>query len=295
MRQSGRASPGAGRKARWRLIRRSEFVTVPDFSPHPAAGNSTSASFAVSVSANMSDTATKGVALIASRTASASGIETAGLVDMTQRALISPRAQARNRSTAFRPGFEATAGARQCARTASRCAASSSDKWLASMLDRPPTSRPPIALGCPVTENGPMPGRPIRPAARWQLMIAFTLSTPEVDWFTPCEKTVTIFSVDIQRSKNAERSDGDNSVAVTSSDRAATSASGRPSTCCARYLASSAPRRSISASKPLNSATSEPGARARCRSAISEVAVRRGSMFTTRMAGRAAFAAAMRW
>ena len=33
----------AGMNARWRLIVRSEFVTVPDFSPHPAAGSTTSA------------------------------------------------------------------------------------------------------------------------------------------------------------------------------------------------------------------------------------------------------------
>ena len=59
------------------------------------------------------------------------------------------------------------------------CAAS----WLAS----PPTSRPPIAFGWPVSENGPMPGLPMRPVARWQLMIALTLSVPCADWFTPCE------------------------------------------------------------------------------------------------------------
>ena len=48
----------------------------------------------------------------------------------------------------------------------------------ASWLARPPTSRPPIALGWPVSENGPMPSRPIRPVARWQLMMALTLSVP---------------------------------------------------------------------------------------------------------------------
>ena len=56
-----------------------------------------------------------------------------------------------------------------------------------------------MALGCPVTENGPMPGRPIRPVARWQLMIALTLSVPEVDWFTPWLNTVTTRSVPTQR------------------------------------------------------------------------------------------------
>ena len=39
----GRASPGSGRKGLWREMRRSELVTVPSFSPHAAAGSSTSA------------------------------------------------------------------------------------------------------------------------------------------------------------------------------------------------------------------------------------------------------------
>ena len=34
------ASPGAARNGRWREIRRSEFVTVPLFSPQPIEGSS---------------------------------------------------------------------------------------------------------------------------------------------------------------------------------------------------------------------------------------------------------------
>jgi hypothetical protein len=55
------------------------------------------------------------------------------------------------------------------------------------LIGQPPTSRPPMALGWPVIENGPMPGRPMRPVARWQLMIALTLSVPAEDWLTPWE------------------------------------------------------------------------------------------------------------
>src|ERR1700730_5535378 len=55
----------------------------------------------------------------------------------------------------------------------------------ASMFAIPPTSRPPMALGWPVRENGPIPGRPIRPVSRWQLMMALTLSVPDADWLTP--------------------------------------------------------------------------------------------------------------
>ncbi len=51
----------------------------------------------------------------------------------------------------------------------------------ASWFARPPTSRPPIAFGWPVSENGPVPGLPIRPVARCTLMIAFTLSVPLED------------------------------------------------------------------------------------------------------------------
>ena len=34
----------------------------------------------------------------------------------------------------------------------------------------------------------------MRPLARWQLMMALTLSVPCADWFTPCEKQVTVLA-----------------------------------------------------------------------------------------------------
>ena len=52
-----------------------------------------------------------------------------------------------------------------------------------------------MALGWPVSENGPMPGWPMRPVARWQLMMLLTLSVPLDDWFTPCEYAVTTLRV----------------------------------------------------------------------------------------------------
>ena len=33
----------------------------------------------------------------------------------------------------------------------------------------------------------PVPGLPIRPVAKWQLMMALTLSLPAAAWLTPCE------------------------------------------------------------------------------------------------------------
>ena len=166
------------------------------------------------------------------------------------------------------------------------------------MLASPPTSRPPMALGWPVIENGPIPGRPIRPEARWQLMMALALSAPEDDWLSPWLHSVTTFSVRTQSALNASSSRRLSPVTSATrcagQRRASASAAGRPATWAATYSASMAPSRSIRPSSPLNRAASEPGATARCRSARSEVAVRRGSIVTTFMEGRAALAAAMR-
>ena len=193
--QSGRASAGAGRKARWREMRRSELVTVPSFSPQPVAGSRTSAKALVSVFSMMSDVTTKGTFAIAAATPSASGNDTAGLVEITHSALICPSAQASNRSTAFSPGLVQIVGLCQNPCTALRCASSPISRWFASILARPPTSRPPMALGWPVNEKGPIPALPMRPVARWQFRIAFTLSVPQTDWLTPWEYAVTTLGV----------------------------------------------------------------------------------------------------
>ena len=167
------------------------------------------------------------------------------------------------------------------------------------MLASPPTSRPPMALGWPVIEKGPIPGRPIRPVARWQLMIALPLSAPELDWFTPWDHSVTTFSRRTHSDRNASRSAGERPVAsavrARSQARASRRAAGRPSVWAATYSQSMAPSASMRASRALKSAASAPGLTPRCRSARSEVAVRRGSIVTTRIPGRAAFAAASRW
>ena len=60
--------------------------------------------------------------VIAASTASASGIESTGLVAMIHSALMRPSATARNMSTAFRPGLSAMAGELQKRCTRSRCA-----------------------------------------------------------------------------------------------------------------------------------------------------------------------------
>ena len=44
---------------------------------------------------------------------------------------------------------------------------------------------PAHGVGLAGERERPQPGRPIRPVARWQLMMALTLSVPCADWFTP--------------------------------------------------------------------------------------------------------------
>lgn len=39
----------------------------------------------------------------------------------------------------------------------------------------------------------------MRPVSKWQLMMLLTLSVPALDWFTPCEYTVTTRSVRANR------------------------------------------------------------------------------------------------
>ena len=42
-----------------------------------------------------------------------------------------------------------------------------------------------MALGWPVSENGPAPGLPIWPVARCRLISAAFLAVPLLDWFSP--------------------------------------------------------------------------------------------------------------
>ena len=104
MAQSGRASPGAGTARRTWLMRRSELVTVPSFSPQLAAGSSRSAWRQVSVVKKASWTTTKGQAASAACTRCWSGRDWAGLVQAIHRALMRPSATASNRSMADSPG-----------------------------------------------------------------------------------------------------------------------------------------------------------------------------------------------
>ncbi len=72
---------------------------------------------------------------------------------------------------------------------------SSNPMCAARTLDMPPTSRPPMALGWPVIENGQAPGLPMRPVIRWALITAKPLATPWADWFEPWENRLTVRGV----------------------------------------------------------------------------------------------------
>lgn len=149
----------------------------------------------MSVPSTMSDATTSSHFSSARLTWSAFGRLTTGLVAMIHTAFTRPDSMASNRSTAFRPGLSAMRGEFQKVCTASRWAGLSRSMCAASILARPPTSRPPMAFGWPVIENGPMPGLPMRPPTRWQLMMLLALSVPAEDWFTPIEKAVMTLAV----------------------------------------------------------------------------------------------------
>ena len=215
-------------------MRRSELVTVPDFSPQACAGSSTCApTSTVSLETTFSETTNSSSFFRASRTTSAFGSDTAGLVPITHNALISPRAMASNIWTAFRPSWVAMRGAFQNRRTRSM-SGGVKPIWAASWLASPPTSRPPIALGCPVSENGDAPTLPIRPVARWQLTMALTLSVPCADWLTPCEYIVTTRAVFANIWKNEATSCSERPVASAVAPRL-------PAMLRARAIASSKP------------------------------------------------------
>ena len=137
-----------------------------------------------------------------------------------------------------------------------------------------------------------MPGRPIRPVARWQLMIALTLSVPAEDWFTPCEYSVTVAlggGEPVVETTARPQTTGPSRRRLLRADgiesRAASSAASNRLVW--RADASRDRRRRRSARVDEQAVEQRDVAcrasSARCRSASSQVAVRRGSMTTTRV------------
>ena len=173
-------------------MRRSELVTVPSFSPHVLAGSNTSAYLQVSVLLNASCTTTNSAFSSAASTLFKSGIECAGLVQAIQIALISPLFTASNISIAVLPAVSGTFSTPHILAISARCSALAKSLWPESKFAMPPTSRPPMALGWPVSENGPAPGLPIWPVARCRLIKAAFLSVPCTLWFKPMQYMLSV-------------------------------------------------------------------------------------------------------
>ena len=145
--QSWRASAGGLMAGLTRVMRRSELVTVPSFSPQVLAGSNTSAYSAVSILLYASCTTTNSALPKASSTLFKSGSECAGLVQAIQIALIDPSLTALNISTAVLPGVAGTSATSHSLATSARCSALAISRCADSKLAMPPASRPPMALG----------------------------------------------------------------------------------------------------------------------------------------------------
>ena len=156
-----------------------------------------------------------------------------------------------------------------------------------------------MALGWPVSENGPAPGWPMRPVARWQLMMALPLSVPCADWFTPWENAVTTRFVPAKSAKKRATSASERPVAAAvaamlgAMAAARSRAPSKPLVWSPTKRSSRAPVPARCTSRPENRAVSVPGSRPRKRSASSPVWVRRGSI-TTSLVPRLARASTMR-
>jgi hypothetical protein len=130
---------------------------MPSFSPQASAGNHVRQRRRVGIPDHV-ETTTNSQPRSAAFTLSASGRLTTGLVAMIHTALMRPSWMRSNISTAFGPWLVAIAGLSQNCCTAVRPATFSTSMCAASVLTKPPTSLPPMALGWPVIENGPAPG-----------------------------------------------------------------------------------------------------------------------------------------
>jgi hypothetical protein len=165
---SGRPAPGEvagdapvgagfarrGHGARTRLMARSELVTVPSFSPHGGGQQQVGvgAGFGVGEGFLQHDEFAARERLVDRVW---SGIDCAGLVQAIHTALTWPDVIASNSSTAVRPGFPGTSSTPHRARDFGAMSGLAMSRWADSRLARPPTSRPPMAFGWPVSEKGP--------------------------------------------------------------------------------------------------------------------------------------------
>ncbi|SKU18092.1 Uncharacterised protein [Mycobacteroides abscessus subsp. abscessus] len=190
--QSGRASPGASTALLVRVAVRSELMDTPSDSAHSAAGKSMSAYSLVAVARNASCAITSSARRSPSTTFFLFATEATGFVQIIQHALMFPAAIWANMSTVPVPNSARMEPGGSCHRfsTKSRSAGDLTDRWPGRPGPMYPISLPPIAFGCPVNENGPLPGRQIAPVARCRLQIALVFQVPWVLWFRPIVHSV---------------------------------------------------------------------------------------------------------
>ena len=204
---------------------------------------------------------------------------------MIQSALIAPRSIASNSSTAFRPG--ARRHRRRAPEPRRRGRRRRAKVHVGGELVGEPADLAPAHRVGLAGERERAAARLADAAGReMALRIALTLSVPCADWLTPWLKAVTTRrSRATTASKNAARSRSASAAVARRSSRDRRDRArlrerlARSPTCARRHRRGR--RRRCRRSRPAgrqNSATSVPGAIGRCRSAVSAVAVRRGSI-----------------
>ncbi len=246
----------------------------------------------VSVWAATSETITSGQAASAWLTAWLSGSDTTGLVPMIQTALTSPRPMAANSSTAVSPGVCAS-------RSVPRSGPAAADR-LAQNPCAPPASSPARRLR----------GRPWRwvdRSAKRAAAAAAILPAGQMDVDDGVTFVAAAGGLIDSHGVEGDRPRGGDELAIESrhligrqTAKAATLATSQPraaASACgpSRKPSTQAPASARALSSPTNNPPSLPGASARWRSAISQVAVRRGSIATIRNRGLSRFACASRW
>ncbi|PQM47904.1 hypothetical protein C1Y40_01882 [Mycobacterium talmoniae] len=136
-------------------------------------------------------------------------------------------------------------------------------------------------MGCPVSENGPLPVLQIAPVARCRLQTALVFQVPCVLWLSPIvQQLIQLAASPIHWAAVRMSASGMPVISATWSGGNCSAKLGitsQPSVNSAMNSSSVWPFWMSRCSRPLSSARSVPGAICKNRSAFSAVAVRRGS------------------
>ena len=120
-----------------------------------------------------------------------------------------------------------------------------------------------MALGWPVSEKGPEPGRQILPVARWRLHTALVFQVPKTLWFSPMVHSVIHSSASpIRRAARRMSASGRPVVAATADGAKSSSnadSASQPSVWAAMKPRSTWPASRSRCRSPFSRATSVPG------------------------------------